>query len=116
MSLPVVFNDFKKDCKIKKATMDFSRKENKFLIYIYCLEKDINVKKEKKKTNNENHVLKPIHPAVPVSKEQKIEGFAHKFVTQQWLNASEQAKAFNRGETSTDLEKKIDEIIKNSKN
>ena len=45
----MVFNDFKEDCKIKKAIMDFSRKQNEFLIYIYCLEKDINVKKEKKK-------------------------------------------------------------------
>ena len=52
MSLPMVFNDFKEDCKIKKAVMDFSRKQNEFLIYIYCLEKDINVKKEKKDWKN----------------------------------------------------------------
>ena len=29
--------------------MDFSRKENKFSIYVYCLEKDINFKKEKRR-------------------------------------------------------------------
>ena len=28
MSLSMVFNDFKKDCKIKNVIMDFSRKEN----------------------------------------------------------------------------------------
>ena len=48
-------------------------------------------------SNNENHVLKPIPPVLPLSKEQKIEQFPHKVVTQQWLNASEQAKALNRG-------------------
>ena len=28
MSLSMVFNDFKKDCKTKNVIMDFSRKEN----------------------------------------------------------------------------------------
>ena len=45
----MVFNDFKKDCKIKNVITDFSRKENEFSIYVYCLEKDINFEKVKKK-------------------------------------------------------------------
>ena len=48
-------------------------------------------------SNNENHILKPIPPVLPFSKEQKIERFAHKVVMQQWLNASEQAKDLNEG-------------------
>ena len=39
--------------------------------------------------NNENHVLKPISPVLPFSKEPKTERFARKVATQQWLNASE---------------------------
>ena len=49
MTLPAVFNDFKKDCKIKNAIMDFSRNEKEFLTYVYCLEKDINFNTEKKR-------------------------------------------------------------------
>ena len=48
-------------------------------------------------SNNENNLLKSIPPVLPFSKEQKIEQFAHRVVTQQWLNASEQAKALNGG-------------------
>ena len=52
MTLPAVFNDFKKDCKIKNAIMDFSRNEKEFLTYVYCLEKDINFNTEKKTLEN----------------------------------------------------------------
>ena len=46
----MVFNDFKKDCKIKNVITDFSQKETEFSIYVYCLEVDINLEKEKRLT------------------------------------------------------------------
>ena len=48
MALHMVFREFKENCKVKNAIINYSRKQNEFLIYVYCLQKDINITNEKK--------------------------------------------------------------------
>ena len=48
-SLQSVFYEFKVKCKVKNATVTYTRKHNKFFIYVYCLQKDINIKNEENK-------------------------------------------------------------------
>lgn len=47
----MVFCEFKKNCKVKNAIINYSRKQTEFLIYVYCLQKDINITNEKKMIN-----------------------------------------------------------------
>ena len=48
MALTLLFREFKENCIIYNAIIDYTRKENDFSIYIYCLEKDFDIKKRKK--------------------------------------------------------------------
>ena len=45
-SLRVLVNDFKQQLKIPNNVVMWIRRERKFVISVYCLEKDISVKKE----------------------------------------------------------------------
>ena len=47
MALTLLFCEFKKNCNIDNAIIDYKRRENKFSIHIYCLEKDTDIKKER---------------------------------------------------------------------
>ena len=47
MVLTLLFREFKENCNIDDAIIDYTRKENEFSIHIYCLEKYMNTKKEK---------------------------------------------------------------------
>ena len=52
MALSLLLREFKKKCEanvIFDYIIDYTRKENEFSIYIYCLQKDINFEKEKKR-------------------------------------------------------------------
>ena len=40
-----IFREFKENCNIDNGKIDYTRKENEFSIHIYCLYKDMNVKK-----------------------------------------------------------------------
>ena len=46
MALTLLFREFKKNCNIENAIIDYQRKENKISIFNYCLEKDIDIKKK----------------------------------------------------------------------
>ena len=46
MALTKRFCEFKKNCNRSNAITDCRRKENEFSIHIYCLEKDIAIKKK----------------------------------------------------------------------
>ena len=48
-SLHSGFNEFKEKCKVKNAIITYTRKHNKILIYVYCLQKDIDIKNEENK-------------------------------------------------------------------
>ena len=47
MAVTLLFREFKENCNINNAIIDYTRKENEFSIHIYCLEEDMNTKKEK---------------------------------------------------------------------
>ena len=47
MALTLLLQEFKENCNIENAIIDYQRKENKFSIFIYCLEKYIDIKKER---------------------------------------------------------------------
>lgn len=49
MALNIILWEFKENCKIRNAIIDYQRKQNECLIYIYCLKMDINVKNENNK-------------------------------------------------------------------
>ena len=44
-----VFQEFKEKCKVKNSIITFTRKNNEFLICIYALQKDIDIKNEENK-------------------------------------------------------------------
>ena len=44
MAVNMIFQKFKENCNIDNAIFDYTRKK-KFSIHIYCLEKDMNIKK-----------------------------------------------------------------------
>ena len=46
------FQEFRQTSKINNGIIDWCRKIDKIQLRIYCLEKDINIVKEKKKTFN----------------------------------------------------------------
>ena len=48
-ALLAVFEEFKEKCKVKNSIMTYTAKNNEFLIYIYTLQKDIDIKNEEKK-------------------------------------------------------------------
>lgn len=50
MAFSLLFREFKEKCKIDNTIINYQRKENDFVIYIYSLEKDMDIKKEKKQT------------------------------------------------------------------
>ena len=41
----MIFQKFKENCNIDNAIFDYTRKKKEFSIHIYCLEKDMNIKK-----------------------------------------------------------------------
>ena len=41
------FEEFRETSKIKNVIIDWSRKNNEIMLYVYCIEKDINVLNEK---------------------------------------------------------------------
>ena len=43
-ALLTVFHEFKEKCKVHNSIMPYTRKNNKFLIYIYALQKDTDMK------------------------------------------------------------------------
>ena len=45
-SLRALVNDFKQQLKVPNNVVTWISKERKFVIIVYCLEKDISVKKE----------------------------------------------------------------------
>ena len=47
MALTSLFCEFKENYNISNAITDYTRIENEFSIHIYCLEKDIDIKKER---------------------------------------------------------------------
>ena len=50
MSINGAFLEFKRQCGVKDKIITTYRNEKDFTIAIYCLEKNISVNKEKKKT------------------------------------------------------------------
>ena len=48
-SFQSVFHEFKEKCQVKNAIFTYARKHDEFFIYIYCLQKDINIKNEENK-------------------------------------------------------------------
>ena len=48
-ALLAVFEEFKEKCKVKNSIMTYTAKNNEFLIYIYTLQKDIDIENEEKK-------------------------------------------------------------------
>ena len=46
------FEEFRETSRIKNVIIDWSRKNNEIMIYVYCIEKDINVLNEKNKLLN----------------------------------------------------------------
>ena len=44
-----VFYEFKGKCKVKNAIINYTRKHDEFLIYVYCLQRNINIKNEENK-------------------------------------------------------------------
>ena len=47
MTLTLLFCEFKENCNIDNAIIDYTRKESEYSIHICCLEKDIDIKKER---------------------------------------------------------------------
>ena len=47
--LLAVFQEFKEKCKVHNSIITYARKNNKLLIYIYALQKDIDIKNEENK-------------------------------------------------------------------
>ena len=47
-----VFYEFKEKCKAKNAIVTYTIKHNEFWIYVYCLQKDIDIKIEANKLKN----------------------------------------------------------------
>ena len=45
------FEEFGETSKIKNVIIDWSRKNNEIMLYVYCIEKDINVLNEKRLLN-----------------------------------------------------------------
>ena len=41
------FEEFKQTSKINNVIIDWSRKNDEIIIYVYCIEKDINILNEK---------------------------------------------------------------------
>ena len=52
MAFSLLFREFKEKCKIDNTIINYQRKENDFVIYIYSLEKDMDIKKEKNRLLN----------------------------------------------------------------
>ena len=46
------FEEFGETSKIKNVIIDWSRKNNEIMLYVYCIEKDINVLNEKNRLLN----------------------------------------------------------------
>ena len=49
MSLECAFQKFKEKCNFEKWIITWKKREKKFFLFIYCLEKDIDILKEKKR-------------------------------------------------------------------
>ena len=47
MAFSFLFQKFKENCYIENTIIDYYRKNNEFVINIYCLNKDIVLRKEK---------------------------------------------------------------------
>ena len=47
-----VFEEFRETSKIKNVIIDWSQKNNKIMLYMYCIEKDINLLNEKNRLLN----------------------------------------------------------------
>ena len=41
-----IFQEFKENSKINKAGFNYNRKDDEFLVYVYCPQMDINIKNE----------------------------------------------------------------------
>ena len=48
-ALLAVFQEFKEKCKVHNSIITYTRKNNEFLIYIYALQKNIDIKNEENK-------------------------------------------------------------------
>ena len=48
-ALFAVFQEFKEKCKVHNSIITYARKNNEFLIYIYALQKNIDIKNEENK-------------------------------------------------------------------
>ena len=48
-ALLAVFQEFKEKCKVHNSIITYARKNNELLIYIYALQKDIDIKNEENK-------------------------------------------------------------------
>ena len=48
-ALLAVFQEFKEKCKVHNSIITYARKNNEFLIYIYALQKNIDIKNEENK-------------------------------------------------------------------
>ena len=48
-ALHSVFYEFKEKCKVKNAIINYTRKHDEFFIYVYCLQRNINIKNEENK-------------------------------------------------------------------
>ena len=46
------FKEFKQTSKINNVIIDWSRKNNEIMLYVYCIEKDINILNEKNRLLN----------------------------------------------------------------
>ena len=46
------FGEFKQTSKINNVIIDWSRKNNEIILYVYCIEKDINILNEKNRLLN----------------------------------------------------------------
>ena len=46
------FEEFRETSKIKNVIIDWSRKNNEIMLYVYCIEKDINALNEKNRLLN----------------------------------------------------------------
>ena len=47
MAFTLLFQEFKGNCQIENAIINYYRKNNEFVINIYCLNKDIDLQKGK---------------------------------------------------------------------
>ena len=48
-ALTSIFHEFKEKCIVKNAIITYTRKNDEFLIYVYCQANDVNIKSKENK-------------------------------------------------------------------